>query len=464
MKHRYSVLYLLMIMSRLAFAQTGPSDGDIQFSLEGAIQVVHAKDPFWGMAQQFSPASNYKSTYTWVEGYAKPGIKVKKDIGEGQEVFGGASVLAAYTGSTDLFVQGTNGRVLLEDAYVGWRQKRSDTTNGYALSIGAQPYRLGQGLLLANGAGNGFERGAAVFAPRRAWGMTALAQVEATHWNAEAFYLDANELKSGDTRTKLVGANVVWTPEPGQQLGLAHFRVTNSTAPYPQAPIKIIDSGRNGLQTTDLHWQYEPKQGPMSGFSFAGELAVQRNPRIQMRAKGLGMEVGYRFASLPFVPRVSYSARYFSGDDPSTTDRLERFDSLFYDGAPQTWSSGGNGSFAFYNSNLTVHRLRVDLMLSPKDFANVSIWDVHAAKANSPVQYGQAARPNVTGGQIGLVSGFPNRSLSKELYIEHTRVLNQNLFFTWGVALAVPQKGIKALLPNGSKRWAGVLANLVYRH
>lgn len=464
--HATCLSTFLLATAEMAAAQVPPKEADTaRFSVEAAVQVTHEASPFWGLAQQFSPTANYKSSYNWVEGYVKPGVKASKDIGAGLELYGGASALASYTGGTDLFVQGASGRVLLEDAYAGLRRKRDDDHWGYTLSAGAQPYRLAHGFLLSNGAGNGFERGAAVLAPRKAWGMTALAQVESKFWSADVFYLDANELKSSDTGTKLAGANVAWTPQPGQQFGLAHFRVMDSTAPYPQAPIKIIDGGRDGLQTTDLHWRYEPTEGPMAGFSTLGELAVQRNARIQMKAKGWGMEVGYRFATLPFTPKLSYSARYFSGDDPFTPHRLERFDGLFYDGSPQTWSSGGNGSFAFYNSNLVVHRFRVDLVVSPQDFVNVSIWNVKAAQANSPVQYGQAARLNVANnGQFGLVSGFPNRSLSTELYFEHTRVLSQHLFLTWGVALALPQDGIKAIVPNGGKKWVGALANLTYRY
>jgi len=459
---RYSLFIACLMAADAALGQTPTAEG-LTFSFDGGVQVIQQKQAFWGLAQAFSPGSGYKSDYTWTEVYAKPGISFKKDAGEGREFFGAASVLAAHTGSTDLFQQGSNNKVLLEDGYVGLRQKQSDHASGYSFSVGAQPYRLGHGLLLANAGGNGFENSALVFAPRRSWEMAALAKLNTPQWTLEAFYLDAHELKSGDTNTKLAGANAIWTPAPGHHLGLAHFRVTDSTAPYPKAPVQIIENARDGLQTTDLHWRYEPTQGAMAGFSATGELALQRNPRIDMRAKGLGVEFGYRFTSLPFVPRLSYSGRYFSGDDPATSGRLERFDALFYDGAPPTWSSGGSGSFAFYNSNLTVHRFRVDLVLSPRDYLNVSFWDVRAAKANSPVQYGQAARLNITGGQVGLVSGFPVRSLSKEVYVEYTRVLNQNLFVTAGLALALPQEGVQALLPNGSKRWVGALANVVYR-
>lgn len=293
--------------------------------------------------------------------------------------------------------------------------------------------------------------------------MSAVAKAGVGAWRGEAFYLDANELKSGDSKTKLVGAQLVWSPDAKNSVGLAHIKVTSSESPYPQAPVTIIENGRDGLKTTNLHWRYEPTSGALAGFSMTGELATQSHSKLDMSAKGMGLEFAYRFASHPWMPRLSYSARYYSGDDPATP-RLERFDPLFYESYPDTWSSGGNGSFAFYNSNLVVHRIRVDLVLSPQDFANVSYWNVRAAETFSPIQYGQAARLGVVNNSLGIVSGVPTKALSQELYFEYTRVLNPKLFLTAGLALAFAQDGIKKITPNGTSAWSGGLLMLTYKY
>ena len=60
-------------------------------------------------------------------------------------------------------------------------------------------------------------------------------------------------------------------------------------------------------------------------FSVATLAAVETK---EVTYAGGGAEIGYRFFKLPFVPRLSYSPRYFSGDDPGTTGTLERFDPL----------------------------------------------------------------------------------------------------------------------------------------
>ena len=447
-------------MGAMSQVQTEPAEPPIRFSLDGGAQFIAERDPFWGLAQQFAPDAAYPRSFHWLEVFVKPSLTARYPLGSGMTAYGGVSLYATGTIEEDVFVQGNTGRLEIEDAYLGLRGEADGWR--WDVSAGAQSYRLGHGFLLASGAGNGFERGAAVTAPRRAWRMAGVARATAGPWTAEAFYVDPNELESGDTGTRLWGVLGQWAPVEGASLGLAHLRVNASSAPYPKAPLTIIEGGRDGLQTTDLIWTFEPRSGALAGLSFTGEAAWQRNERIQLKANGYGMDLGWRLAQVRFTPKISWSYRRFSGDVPETPDRLERFDPLFYDGAPPTWSSGSNGSFAFYNSNLVVHRLRADLVLSPRDFANLSWWKVNADQANSPVQYGQAARLTVTEGGVVLVTGFPSRALTQELYAEYTRVLSPRLFFTAGVAGAIPRDGIKALVPD-ARSWWGVLGNVSFK-
>ena len=433
----------------------------VTFSLDGSLQLTHERNAFWGLGQQFAATADYKRSQTWLEVFVKPGLTATVPLGGGVTGYGGASLLASGTLGEDVFQVEDTGRLQVEDAYFGLRGQAGRWN--WDVSAGAQPYKLGHGFLLSAGAGNGFERGGAILAPRRAWGMTGIARVSSGAFTAEAFHLDPNELDDGDTGTRLWGLHGQWSPSKESSVGLAHIRVRESTAPYPQAPVQIIENGREGLQTTDLIWRYEPQGGALAGLSVLGEAAWQRNGRINMKASGFGFEVGYRLARLPFMPKLSWSMRRFSGDDPGTAGKLERFDPLFYDGSPSTWSSGGNGSFAFYNSNLVVHRLRAELVLSQRDFVNLNWWKVNAAQANSPVQYGQAARLAIVDGGIGLVSGFPTRALSQEVYAEYTRLVTPHLFITTGVAGAIPGSGVKAVVRD-ARDWWGAFANLTIKY
>jgi hypothetical protein len=436
-------------------------DAPVTFSLDGSVQLTNERNAFWGLGQQFAPTAGYPRSQTWLEVFIHPGLKAQIPLGGGLTGYGGVSLLGTGTLGEDVFQVKDTGRLLVESAFGGLRGQ-TDGWN-WDVSAGAQPYRLGHGLLLSAGAGNGFERGAAVLAPRRAWGMTGIARVGKGPLTAEAFHLNPNELEFGDTGTRLWGLQGQWSAGEQASIGLAHIRVSASAAPYPQAPVSIIEGGRDGLRTTDLIWRYEPRSGALAGLGVLGEAAWQRNDRINMRASGFGFDVGYRLARLPFMPRVSWSMRRFSGDDPATAGKLERFDPLFYDGAPSTWSSGGNGSFAFYNSNLVVHRFRAELILSQRDFVNLNWWKVNAAQANSPVQYGQAARLAIVDGTIGLVSGFPRRELSQEIYAEYIRIVTPQMFVTTGVAGAFPGKGVKAVVPD-ARDWWGLFANVTIKY
>lgn len=462
--------FALSTLALLGAAAVGPALGQaaaepapVTFGLSGGVQLVLERDPFWGLAQTYSPASDYKRDFVWTEAFVRPSMTASKALSSTTQLYGGASLIASASYGEDVFQQKNKGRLLVEEAYAGLKGQLGKGA-AWDISAGARSYALGHGLLLSAGAGNGFERGAAISAPRTAWAMTGLASISAAGWTAQAFYLDPNELKSSDTNTRLAGARVEWAPSTDGQVGLAHFKVLASSSPYPQAPIQIIENGRDGLRTTDFYWTFEPKTGALAGLSFKGEAALQTHARIDLKARGLGMEVAYRIATAPFAPRLSYSYRQFSGDKPETAGRLERFDGLYYAGAPDTWSSGGNGSFAFYNSNLSVHRLRVELVLSQRDFVNLNYWKTSADQANSPLQFGQAARLTTTGGTIGIVTGAPVRALTEELYFEHTRVLNQNLFLTWGVAMAFPKAGVKAMQGTGAKDWYGGFVNLAFRY
>lgn len=439
------------------------TDADLKWSIDFVSQGLTSSHPFWGLAQTFAPTAGYDTSYTWFEAYLRPALAGERRLDANATLYGGVSLIGSATLGDDLFQQGDTGRLSLDDAFLGAKRLVGDGAQ-LDVSLGAQRYVLGHGLLLAAGAGNGFERGAATLAPRRAWEMTAVARAGVGPTTIEAFYLDPNELKSADTGTKLAGGRIEWSQDPSLTLGAAWISAIGSLAPYPKAPIQIIEGGRDGLRTTDLYWRWAPTSGALAGLSFTGEAAFQRNDRISMRARGYGAELAYVLPRLPFSPRISWSPRYFSGDEPGTADTLERFDPLFYDGAPNTWSSGGNGSFAFYNSNLRVDRFRIDLTLSPADFVNLNYWNVRAAQVNSPIQYGQAARiVSSTGGYI-LVTGVPERALSQEFYVEYTRVLSRHWFLTAGVTVALPDDGVEALVPTGAKTWFGGLFNLSYRH
>jgi hypothetical protein len=377
--------------------------------------------------------------------------------------YGGGGLAAAATIGTDYFESGDTGRVLVGSGYVGLRLAPGENGLGLDVSAGKQEYRLGNRLLLSTGGGNGFERGALTTFPHRAWGMTGIVRATWRGLTVDGFYLEPDLLESSDTFDRLLGAKAEWAPAPRQFVGASYFEFVRSTAPYEQAPVSIVENGRDGMGTLSAYWKLEKTQGALAGWSFLGEVALQRNGRIGMEAWGGGVDLGYRFQRARWTPRISYSPRYYSGDDPSTPDRLERFDGLYWDGSPATWSSGSNGSLAFYNSNVVVQRLRLELVLSPRDLASAYFFDVRAAQTNSPIQFGQAARPSGGGSQVQIVAGVPEKPLSRDLYFEYVRVASQHVYVTAGLALSFPGAGLRAVITEPHD-WVGALVNVTVKY
>ena len=78
-------------------------------------------------------------------------------------------------------------------------------------------------------------------------------------------------------------------------------------------------------------------RGAKSGLDYGLEGAVQRGDfvgGISQEAFGTKCEVGFRFGTLPWAPRVFAGLVWLSGDDPATEGTSERWDA-FYGGWPQ---------------------------------------------------------------------------------------------------------------------------------
>lgn len=446
------------------------ADGFIKFGLMGGVQLVHESRSFWNLARSFAPAAGFNPTMTWSEAYLKQSLTFERRLGAELVLHGGLSVIGSVTSGRDVFDVRNKGRLGLEEAYLGLRFGEPGAPFWFNLSAGAQPYRIGSGMLIADGGADGFERGALIFGPRQAWAMTALASVGFGPLTVEGFYLQPNELRSSDTRTRLAGAKAEWSLGPNQFAGLAYGQVLNSTAPYPQAapgglgPPAILLDARDGLSFMQGYVRINPLPSAAPGLWIAGDLAVQWNDRINMRAWGGRAEIGYAFAGLPWRPTLSYAFQTFSGDNPRTR-RLERFDPLFYDGSPPGWATGSNGSFVFINSNVNAHRLTLGLTITPQDLLTFRYAHVRANELGSPIQFGQATRLTLANGVPAVVTGVRKAHLADDLLVEYTRVISPNIYLTLGAAYSIPGAGLKDVVaPRKLDGWGGGFANLVVRY
>lgn len=451
----------------LALAES-PSDTDtrVNYSLEAGIQYASEHNLFWNLSETYAQHAAFNSNRGWGEFYVKPGLSATRSLRPGLEAYGALSVVASGTLGKDAFDAGNTGRATFEDAYAGLRVDIPDTAARLDLSAGAQRYSIGTGMLVSNGASNGFDRGALKLGPRKAFAMTGIARLTQGPWSTEAFYLTPNEQPDNDSGTRLVGAVFQYKPTAEKFAGLSYGKVTRSSSPYPQAalgglgPPSIIEGARDGMAFVYGFTRW-PLLERKTGTLWVGvDAALERNPRVNMRAWGGKAEVGYNFTSLAGKPKISYSFQTLSGDDP-TTSRLERFDPLFYEGNPGAWATGSKASMVFINTNVRTHQIAVEWSPTPRDILNLYIARIYANQLASPLQFGQSTRLILVGGAPSVITGVTNAHLADDLYLKYTRVINKNTFFTGGVSFSRPGEGMTRLMGGSAPVWRGWLVNLV---
>lgn len=439
--------------------ESGPTR--VKFSLDAVFQQSGVTGSWWNLSEKFAPDAGYKLDRGWAETWIKPGVRIDTVMSDELSLYAGVSYVGSGNIGQDVFEQGYRGYWGVEDAYIGTRFQLPDEESTLDVSYGRQPYKIGSGMLIAVGAMNGFERGATTTFARRAWEEAGIVKWTRGTVSLDGFYLNPNELRSGDTNTRLAGSKLEWNPDANQNLGVAYINAFESIYPYVAAPIQLIPDGRQGLNTVHSYGRWTPLPDTQPGWHVGGDYAHQWNDRIQMSANAYSAETGYAFSDLRLAPRLVYAFRSFSGDDPGTR-RFEKFDPLFYEGAPPLWATGSNGSFSFLNSNVEAHRISLNLTLTPQSFMAFYYWRIRADEVNSPIQFGQAGRVAASGGEPRLVAGVPDPHLSDDFYVEYTRVITQNVFLTTGVAVSVPGDGLRDLVDDATT-WVGGLVNLTVK-
>src|SRR5690606_28650132 len=131
--------------------------------------------------------------------------------------------------------------------------------------------------------------------------------------------------------------------------------------------------------------------GALKNWTFAADLALQRNDRIDLEAWAGRVTAGYTFADMTWTPSLTLGYQTFSGDDPDTAT-LERFDPLYYQGSPSAWATGSKSASTFINSNVNALTVALQAKPSQQDTITLRYAHIRANALNSPVQFGQATR------------------------------------------------------------------------
>lgn len=437
----------------------------LQWHVQAGLYLAFENDVFWDLAATTAPGTNFDADKRWQETYIKPGLSFQLALDDDATVFGKISAVASYTFGTDPFDEGDNGAVTLEEAYLGVRGVL-DGDFGYEFSLGARELKLGTGMLIANGATSGFERGTLKFGPRKAWERSLIGRLTGQGAALTAFYLDPNELSSTDGENELIGVDLRYDATAGGFIGGTFVHALNSQTPYPQAALggfgtPVITTGaRDGTNTLGGYARTGRFGGVLQNLTLTADVAYQWNDRIDLRAWAGRVQAIYAFPDLPFTPTLTVGYQTFSGDDPRTT-ALERFDPLYFEGSPTAWATGTKSASTLINSNVNALVAAIQLKPSAQDTLTFRYAHIRANELRSPVQFGQATRLDITGPTSNVVSGVTDAHLADDFFIEYNRIITRNIFFTAGLAISLPGQGIKDVSGGSAPNWPGGFMNIV---
>ncbi|GAA0732916.1 alginate export family protein [Aquimarina litoralis] len=437
----------------------------IEGQLQAGVNAVGETNLFWNLADV--PELDFDSDTEWLELYAKPGLTFYHNFKSNSHIYAKISGVGSYTWGVDAFDAKNTGRITLEDAYMGYRFRITDSVL-VDVSIGSQPLKLGTGMLISNGASSGFERGALKFGPRKAWQKTILGKVSENKFNSTFFYLAPNELPSNDTDNELAGLDVNYFVSKERDIGLSYIRVINSKAPYPQAapngegPPTITAGDRKNLNALNLYSKINLLGKSLHKLSLGMDVAYQFNPTIDLSSLGGRLQLAYLFPKVSWKPTLMYSYQFFSGDNPDTNNQ-ERFDPLYFEGSPSSWSTGSKSSMVFINSNVQSQGITFQVRPSSSDIITLRYAHIAAQQLRSPIQFGQAARVEFSNEIPTVIAGVTNSHLADDVFIEYNKIIGKHLFFNAGFSISFPGKGIRNIT-NSTSNWTGGFLNFVINY
>jgi hypothetical protein len=304
------------------------------------------------------------NTDSWMELGFEPQLSLETPLGKGT-FYGKLSAVFTDTFSDDasgLTIGADDTHDLkVEQGHIGW--KMSDLFSGleddvFSLSIGRQDYVIGTGLLIADGGGDGGDRGGWYLGMRKAFRNTAIVRLASKELLAEAFYLE-NQPRSGGTEGDVAGANLEYHFGEGLTLGGTYLLAdANNVADVDELDVY---SGR-------ASWK------PLAGLTLSGEYVHQKSDQIE--ADGWYAQAAYEARDLPWSPVFSYRYARFDGDDPDTA-RNENFRAIAYGYTDYGyWYQGEiTGNYPLGNNNLSSHLLRAKMQPNDKVTLNLMYYN-----------------------------------------------------------------------------------------
>lgn len=374
--------------------EAGPID--LRATFDAGIGSFNVKNAQFGNGST-SRTGSRAGGRNWFEGFVTPGLQFNAKDEDLGEVYGRVSIVGSMTrGNGEASATSTTSdqpeHFAVDDAYVGIRfgQSLGLAENTFDLSLGSQPFVVGDGFLIANGTLDGGGRAAYLLGPRAAFERTAIARVNTSPVRADFFHLqgaaDQVLMYGNDTPdTRMIGANVEWFgsthedhgrtdyAERSWYVGLTALHVYEADTAFSfRGPKGGGDaaSNRDGLNVLSARVGGALIPG-LDDFGLFGEYAVQRNDSGSnggsVRADAWHLQPQYSFSDLPGSPVLTARYAHFSGD-ANTADRTDRsWDPLYSDAGPRgstTWTQGMIYS-QYVGANTNLNTWHVGLQAQP---------------------------------------------------------------------------------------------------
>ena len=427
-----------------------------EYGVEATTAALMQGHAYWDIVNTLIPIANADRNYGYGEGFAKPRIALTLPAGEAACVHARASGVFSFTLGEDIFGTRNVGRLGVDELNAGVSLGDADGFHA-DISGGRMVKSYGTGGLIGDGAADGSRTGAILLSPYKAWALAGTIRLGYGKANAEVFYLDANEISTPDTETKIAGLNLQYDIAKGQFAGLTMGEVVHSLFDYRRATpdgggFILIPHGRQGMRFANAYLKLKPFAA-QPGFTLSADVVHQWHRSLDMNAWLFRGRVANQFSAAPLKPTLSYSLIYASGDNGST-EALESYDGLFTSG--DDWAVGTSASQFLANSNLTVHRFQLDLQPASTDIIALKYFNIRVNELNSPFQ----VKPD-TGIVLPDFGAITDKQFSHELGMEYTHIFSPAFVAVASLYCSVPGGGLESFAGGELKNW--MVAGLMLR-
>jgi hypothetical protein len=326
-----------------------PAGLDWTFNFDASWGVFGFANSLYTNPKPDNPSGDLSDN--WMEGSIKPALSAEYKMKDSSQLYGKVSGVGVRTYSTPPQLVGDDDSSFdVEDLYIGWRSGTSIALgeNVLDVKVGRAPYKIGNQLLIGDGASDGGTRGGYWTGARKAFELAAIGSLTPGPNKIEIFYLDKDELPESDSDSKLWGVNYEYSFGEDTTLGATYMKWSADPVEAPQ---------RDDLDVYNLRAYTAPLPN-LEALSFEAEYVIEDNGDA-LDSTAWNFLVAYQLET-KWQPKISYRYAFFEGDDPATP-KNEAFDGLFTGFADWgTWWQGEiAGEYFVSNSNLISHQLRV---------------------------------------------------------------------------------------------------------